>query len=77
MPNRLERKLDFYQPKEQVGFIKTLALPAPIQKKANRKNHRIPLVLTNFDFRKASDTIEINSVRNESAGGKSYRLLVL
>lgn len=67
---RLERKLDFYQPREQAGFrsgygtndhlqtIKTL-----VEKSIE---YNKPLVLVFIDFKKAFDTVELSPILSAS-----------
>ena len=64
--DRLETKLDFYQPKEQAGFRKNFGtndhlhcIKGIIEKSIE---YNRPLVLAFVDFRKAFDTIEFNSI---------------
>ncbi|WKX91158.1 hypothetical protein Q1695_009751 [Nippostrongylus brasiliensis] len=66
--NRMERILDDNQPVEQAGFRKNFSCMDQIQTVAQliERSHEyhIPLVLVFVDYRKASDSVEINAVLN-------------
>lgn len=63
---RLERKLDFYQPREQAGFRKGYGTNDHLQvikvliEKSVEYNR--PLALVFIDFQKAFDTVELTSI---------------